>query len=39
MDAGLVDSARRNVMRIALHVLHAPLLNWTATDMGQGLSG
>jgi hypothetical protein len=39
MAAGLVDSAKRNVTRVALYVPHALLSNWTATDTDRGPSG
>jgi hypothetical protein len=39
MAAGHVDSAKRNVMRIALHALQALPLSWIAIDTDQGLSG
>lgn len=39
MAAGIVECARRNVMRIILYVLHALIFDCNAMDMGQGQSG
>lgn len=39
MDAGPVESARRNVTKLGLCVVHALILGWSATDMVQNPSG
>jgi hypothetical protein len=39
MDAGPVESARRNVTKLGLCVVHALILGWSATDTAQGPSG
>jgi hypothetical protein len=39
MDAGPVESARRNVTKLGLCVVHALILGWSATDTAQDPSG